>query len=87
MAPEIKPSNDVSEDGFVLLRIDRTLLIAIESEADKSLPEFAWLKSRFETGKRLVIMGVGCNHAPIIVVWERQPTGKWLILGFVIPGV
>lgn len=87
LGEQLQPNNKPSADGFALLMVSGHNLRVLEDEADPDEPQLSWLKARTADGHRMALMIVACNHVPIYLVWERQRSGKWLIIGFAVPGV
>lgn len=77
-------ANDPDADGFSLIRIDEPTVALMSRQEAAAGPQFEWLKERVAQGRRLVGMDVQCNHVPLGILWERQLSGKWLIIGFAV---
>ena len=86
LAEKVQLDNNPDADGFALLVMNEQRLRVLGAEADPDESTLPWLKARIAAGHHLALMGVACNHVPIILLWEKQRSGKWLIIGFAIAG-
>ncbi|HEU0124313.1 MAG TPA: hypothetical protein VFQ91_27530 [Bryobacteraceae bacterium] len=75
----IQPDNDPVLDGFLLKRVTRELLNAVETETASSEPQVVWLRSQVQQRRSLVVMMVDCNDVPLAILWGRAKSGKWII--------
>lgn len=80
----IRPDNDPERDGFLLKRLDREVLAALETEAAQTDAQIVWLRSQIQQGRLLIVMMVACNDVPFSMVWGRTKRGKWLIVAFAV---
>lgn len=81
----IQPDNDPVLDGFLLKRVTRELLNAVETEAASTEPQVVWLRNQIQQRRSLVVMTVACNDVPLAIVWGRAKSGKWLIEALAVP--
>jgi hypothetical protein len=79
LASGIQPDNDPVLDGFMLKRVTRELLNAVETEAAPTEPQVVLLRNQIQQRRSLVVMAVACNDVPLVIVWGRAKSGKWLI--------
>jgi hypothetical protein len=83
LLPGLRPDNDPDHDGFLLKRVNRELLDAMQTEAESTEPQIVWLRNQIQLGYPLVGMTVACNDIPLSMVWRRMK-GKWLIVAFAV---
>jgi hypothetical protein len=81
------PDNDVAGDGFALWLLDSVKLGAIRSQAEQGDATMAWIEKKVAGGKMIAGMSIGCNYYPLVLVWELQRSGHWLIAGFAVVGI
>lgn len=86
LTEKVQLDNNFDADGFALLVLNEQRLRVLGAEADPDESTLPWLKARIAAGHHLALMGATCNHVPMYLLWEKQRSGKWLIIGFVIPG-
>jgi hypothetical protein len=85
LVPGLRPDNDPDLDGFVLKRVTRDLLTAVEKEAAEDEPQVVWLRRQLEQGRSIVLMTVACNDVPLATAWGRGPSGRWHIVAIAVP--
>lgn len=81
----IQPDNDAVLDGFLLKRVTRELLNAVETEAAPTEPQVMWLRNHIQQRRSLVVLTMACNDVPLAIVWGRAKSGKWLIEALTVP--